>query len=276
MEPGHDHASKSPVSEQVFRTGWIGSTAVSEASFAGDLFLPRHTHDTPVFAVLFGGSMEVSLGRREHMCRQCTVQVHPAGEPHAQKYGPTGARMLVVQPVLERADTPAPLHDLIARVSNFRHAGIADLASRAALELRSPDQLSPLALESIVLEILVCAARLPADRRCSPALPGWLERTAQMVHDRFRERLHLSEIADEVGVHPGHLARSFRQHFHLPLGTYIRRLRLAWAAHRLDKSDDPIVNIAFEAGFADQSHFTRAFRQYSGVTPAQMRRNRRH
>lgn len=276
MEPGHDHASVSPASEQIFRTGWIGPTAVSEATFAGNLFLPRHTHDTPVFAVFFGGSMEVKLGRREHMCRQCTVQVHPAGEPHAQKYGPAGARMLVVQPVLDRPDTPAALNDLIAGVSNFRHAGIADLASRAALELRCPDQLSPLALEAIVMEILLCAARLPLDRRCAFALPGWLERATEMVHDRFREQLQLSEIADEVGVHPGHLARSFRQHFRLPLGTYIRRLRLAWAADRLGKSDDPIVNIAFEAGFADQSHFTRAFRQYSGVTPAQMRRNRRH
>lgn len=275
MEPDHD-ASIPPASEQVFRTGWIGQTAVSEASFADNLVLPTHTHDTPVFAVFFGGLMEFSLGSRDHMCRQCTVQVHPAGEPHAQKFGPAGARMLVVQPVLERPDTPAALRELIARVSNFRHAGIADLAARAALELRCPDRLSPLALEAIVMEILVCAARLPTDRRCGSALPGWLERAAEMVHDRFREQLQLSEIADEVGVHPGHLARSFRQHFRLPLGTYIRRLRLAWAAHRLGKSDDPIVNIAYEAGFADQSHFTRSFRQYSGVTPAQMRRNRRH
>lgn len=275
MESSHDHASAMSEPGQNFRTGWIGQTAVSEAEFDGDLALPRHTHETPILAVLLSGSMEINLGRHQHDCGQCSVQVHPAGEPHAQKYGRSGASMLVVQPVFERADTPAALHELVAGVSNIRHAEITDLARRAVLELRCPDELSPLALEAIVLEILVCAARLPPDRRSFCALPGWLERAAEMVHDRFRERLQLSEIADEVGVHPGHLARAFRQHFRLPLGNYMRRLRLGWAARRLGESNDPIVKIALEAGFADQSHFTRVFRQYSGTTPAQMRLNRR-
>jgi AraC family transcriptional regulator len=36
-------------------------------------------------------------------------------------------------------------------------------------------------------------------------------------------------------------------------------------------TDDSIARIALDAGFADQSHFTRAFRRHHGVTPARYR-----
>jgi AraC-like DNA-binding protein len=40
----------------------------------------------------------------------------------------------------------------------------------------------------------------------------------------------------------------------------------------LEVVEEPIARIALDAGFADQSHFTRAFRRYAGLTPAQYRR----
>jgi len=73
-------------------------------------------------------------------------------------------------------------------------------------------------------------------------------------------------------VHPAYLARTFRSHFGTPLGSYARRLRLTWAASQLSSTDDPIARIALEAGFFDQSHFTRAFRQSYGMTPLAYRK----
>jgi AraC family transcriptional regulator len=73
-------------------------------------------------------------------------------------------------------------------------------------------------------------------------------------------------------VHPVHLARVFRLTYGTPVGSYLRGLRLAWAAGRLTDSEDTIAQIALEAGFFDQSHFTRTFRQYFGLTPQAYRR----
>jgi AraC-like DNA-binding protein len=56
------------------------------------------------------------------------------------------------------------------------------------------------------------------------------------------------------------------------VGAYIRRLRMSWAAERLASTKKPISEIALEAGFTDQSHFTRAFVKFSGNTPANYRR----
>ena len=56
------------------------------------------------------------------------------------------------------------------------------------------------------------------------------------------------------------------------VGSYARNIRLDWAARRLVSSDDPLARVACEAGFADQSHFTRAFSRRFGVAPGRYRR----
>jgi AraC family transcriptional regulator len=72
-------------------------------------------------------------------------------------------------------------------------------------------------------------------------------------------------------VHPSHLARSFRTYYRESLGGCARRLRLEWAAEKLARSDVPLASLATEAGFVDQSHFTRAFKGQFGMTPARYR-----
>jgi AraC-like DNA-binding protein len=143
------------------------------------------------------------------------------------------------------------------------------VARRAASELRIPDSVAPFAVEGLVLELLALAARLritdaiSAERRP----PRWLGQARALLHDRYRDNLRLAEVADAVGVHPVHLARVFRLTYGTPVGTYVRGLRLSWATARLADSEDTIAQIASEAGFFDQSHFTRTFRQHFGLTP---------
>jgi AraC family transcriptional regulator len=94
------------------------------------------------------------------------------------------------------------------------------------------------------------------------------------VHASFREPLRIGAVAREVNVHPSHLARAFRQHFRMPLGSYVRKLRLEWVASELLGSEDSLANVALAAGFADQSHLTRAFKCHTGLTPQAYRRTR--
>jgi AraC-like DNA-binding protein len=75
-----------------------------------------------------------------------------------------------------------------------------------------------------------------------------------------------------AGVHPVHLTRVFRLHYGTPVGAYVRGLRLDWAAGRLTASGQCIAEIALQAGFYDQSHFTRAFKRRFGLTPRAYRR----
>jgi AraC family transcriptional regulator len=101
--------------------------------------------------------------------------------------------------------------------------------------------------------------------------PQWLERVRNILEQRFAEPYKLSEIAAEAGVHPVHLAREFRKYYGTSVGEYLRRVRIEYACRELMGSNAAVTNIAFAAGFADQSHFSRTFKRLCGTTPGRYR-----
>jgi len=111
----------------------------------------------------------------------------------------------------------------------------------------------------------------PSSTNSSRRFPQWLERVRSILEQRFAEPYKLSEIAAEVGVHPVHLAREFRKHYGTSVGEYLRRVRIEYACRELMDSNVAVTNIAFAAGFADQSHFSRTFKRLCGTTPGRYR-----
>ena len=92
------------------------------------------------------------------------------------------------------------------------------------------------------------------------------------MQEQLGDNLRMRELADDAGVHPVHLARVFRLHEGRTPGSYFQRVRVRAACHQLRMQDYSLAMIAAECGFADQSHFTRVFRKFTGKTPAQFRR----
>jgi AraC family transcriptional regulator len=86
------------------------------------------------------------------------------------------------------------------------------------------------------------------------------------------ETLTLTQIAQVVGVHPVYLATAFRKKFGLTIGEFVRKLRIEHACDELIKGDLPLAAIALDAGFVDQSHFSKVFKLQVGTTPANYRR----
>jgi AraC family transcriptional regulator len=99
-----------------------------------------------------------------------------------------------------------------------------------------------------------------------------LRRVREALDDRYAEReLRIADLAALAGVDPAHLARAFRAHCGTTAGAYLRETRVRRAAGALARSSAPLGQIALDAGFADQSHFTRVFRLAYGVTPQRWR-----
>lgn len=242
--------------------------------------LHPHHHDRPTFAVILDGGFELRLSsparhRSSLACPPGTILAQPAGERHANHIAAGGARGIVLQPDPGGPTLSQGTTRLLDDLHHFRDGPIATQARGMARELISPDAVTPLALEGLVLEMLSEAARLVARRD-----PGrtetapWLRRAVEFVHAHFRENLRIDEIAAAAGVEPGHLTVAFRTVHRVPIGRYVRRLRVDWAADRLAATDTSIARIALEAGYADQPHLTRAFKRATGTTPAAYRRSR--
>ena len=251
----------------------VGPFIVTDAWFPAHLVLAPHLHDRTTFAVILDGSFDLDFSGNSFECSPSTVFTEPLGEKHGNRMGPQGARVLVLQPDHREVELFHPCRHLFERVAHFRHAGIGGLARRRSYELRSSDGTSRLAMQGLGLEMLAAAARF--DVSCRSSAPAWLARAEEKLRAEFLSGADLGAVAAAAGVHPAHLARAFRRHYRESIGSFVRRLRLDWSMTELATTERSIACIALSAGFADQSHFTRAFKCHTGVTPGRFRKEMR-
>lgn len=117
------------------------------------------------------------------------------------------------------------------------------------------------------MEILVefCRQRSPRFRLT------WLQKAKELLHDRFSQTVTLGQIAEAVGVHPVHLSRTFRERYYCSFGDYQRGLRIEHSCKLLKATKRSLVDIALSSGFSDQAHFSRVFKRFTGMTPAEFR-----
>ena len=144
------------------------------------------------------------------------------------------------------------------------------LANRVLREFRAQDDVAPLAMEGVLLEILAESAR-SCDESSGSSAPAWLRRVREALDESYLQAPSLTDLAAVGGVHPVHLSREFRKRYHVTIGEYIRKRRIEHASGLLSNSGMPMAEIAIKCGFSDQSHFCALFKKYSGMTPAKFR-----
>jgi AraC-like DNA-binding protein len=74
-------------------------------------------------------------------------------------------------------------------------------------------------------------------------------------------------IAHEMGISPGHLARSFKHEMGLSLVEYRNRLRIERFLRSVQRGNDSLLRAALEAGFGSYAQFFRVYRKLLGTTP---------
>jgi AraC family transcriptional regulator len=246
-----------------------GGLLLSEVGHASARVLPRHAHQRAFFSLLLSGAYEEETGGRVLAYRPGTLGFHPPELEHADRVGTHGARFFTVEVEaawLERVRELRPT----AGMPVLLPAEASWMARHLYRECLRSLPGTALAVEALVLDLLVEACRVPpaADRR----RPQWLKRVHEALHaDPFR-RWTVTALAAEVGRHPVHLARTVRRHEGRTLGDLARDVRIEAASTLLSRKTLTVAEVALQAGFADQSHFTRVFRRVTGLTPGAWRR----
>jgi len=249
----------------------VGGFRVTDVVFPPGLRLAAHYHERACFAVILEGSVRKAFDRVVDTLGAGGVVTMPPRERHRDDFEGAGAHIVVIEPDPVR-EPPPTAPDLFQRVHLFRDGVVAAIAWRIRHELNHPDAVTPLALDGLTLELVAAGARRLAAMREESTAPAWIGQTRELLHARFAEPPAIAEIAALLGVEPERLARAFRHHTGVPIGAYVRRLRLEWTAIQLASTDESLSEIALRAGFADQSHFTRLFRRHTGVAPGAWRR----
>jgi AraC family transcriptional regulator len=248
------------------RTREVAGFRFFDGRFPARMTLPSHYHDRASVFVIVEGALEERMTSSAFDCSPGTLLAKPPGERHSDQVSPRGARAIAIEYLDDvessrmAAMTPA---SVVHRVMPLA----LGLANQIASEMRAEDSASSLSLEGLALELsshVLRSARQETDR----VVPLWLMQIRDMVRDESMTILPtLSQIAERVQRHPAYVARAFRRSFGCSIGTWARTSRLEWAARQLVTTSTPISVIAMRAGFFDQSHFSRAFRRHTRVTP---------
>lgn len=112
------------------------------------------------------------------------------------------------------------------------------------------------------------------EARGGMADPG-LRRVRDYVENHLNGDVSLGTLARVAGLSDSYFARAFHQSMGVTPHTYVLQRRVARAQRMMAKSDLSLAEIALAAGFSDQSHLARRFRQQTGLTPDRFRKLRR-
>ena len=267
--------------ERLCTQDWMQSTDTEygveflEAWFQGNAY-QKHRHDTyaicltttGVQAFDYRGSSQISTPGQ-------VVVLHPdeVHDGHAATEEGFGYRQLYVDPAL--------IFDVIQSICPrscslpFVRTPVAmNRKLSAAITSAFEGTREPLAIDSLIVQ--VAEGLMEADPSCKRVpFPRHLDvaalKQARQYLDTQKPRIvHSSELEAVTGLTRYDLARQFRMMCGTSPYRYLLMRRLAFARQQLAQSR-PLAEVAIEAGFADQAHFSRMLKATFGITPARYR-----
>jgi AraC family transcriptional regulator len=248
-----------------------GGIVIHEGSFDEELVIPVHVHDAPVVSLILRGvaSEQVSEGTRELVAQDLILT--PAFTPHAYAFREPGKwlNMQFLDAWFTRVSDGQQLGQ--AKSQFIRNHSAAAWASRIHAEIHQRDTLSTLAIDGAMMLMMADIARAQIDG--ASTRPRWLRRVEEAIEASISSPPTVEELAAIAGVHPTHLLRTFRRYQGTTIANFVRRRRIERARTEVAQRKRPLSSIALDAGFADQSHFTRVFKQAFGETPGQYARS---
>jgi len=103
----------------------------------------------------------------------------------------------------------------------------------------------------------------------------FITRSVDFIHENYKNKISLAEIAETTGVSKFHFTRVFRYATGYPPMIFLNRVRLQKARELLEQSDIKIKEIANLSGFQDELYFTRFFKKHTGKSPTAWRKKNR-
>jgi AraC family transcriptional regulator len=276
-EPVFTPNSSCPVTDaagSTIRRRDIAGFSLTEAVYAEGVSLGRHCHANAYLTLVLSGNYTEKYAHGESQWGEGALHLLPAGERHENEFATTVRVLRVkIEPAAVQRLGDEPVR-LLSRPREISGPLSAWLANRMIREFMAQDDIAPLAMEGVLLEVLAEGAR--SSEGHGSGAPSWLRRVREWLEDSYLQAPGLAALAAVAGVHPVHLSRQFHKHYHLTIGEYIRNRRIERASELLSNSELSMTEIASACGFSDQSHFCALFKKHSGITPAKFRDSAGH
>lgn len=108
-----------------------------------------------------------------------------------------------------------------------------------------------------------------------PLAPRGVQRALDFIHANLAAHIHLEDMAAAAHMSVFHFSRTFRRTLGTGPHRYLVEVRIERVKTLLLSGNLALAAIADETGFSDQSHMSKAFRRFTGMSPRAFRNERR-
>lgn len=242
-----------------------GNWALAEVEYVEARSCKRHVHRRPFLSMVVAGGYAERFGTRGLDFGPFQIGFHPEGMEHADTITTPGTRILIAE--LNEPWLQELMSEPIRSGPAMGSPRAAWLATKLMVGAGEHERVRTLAIESALCEVIgALQMTTPDDRR----RPAWLGTVIEVIHEEFDTRLTIRRLARSVDRHPVHVSRAFRRFQGIGIGEYVAQVRIAAALRALSRRGASLAEVALEAGFADQSRFTRVVKANTGATPGQI------
>lgn len=245
--------------------------------------IPLHAHSEYVVSYYFSGRSQCRIGSRINLDfkRGDTGLLNP-GDAHddpetleARDYLTVNLRNKFFQEIIEDLGCSSRVSPHFLAPKLKADPLMKRLFEGMKVEVDNQEFGREILLRSLVTEMAVCLLRqfspqtIPGDKYTHDQnSTRWqVRRALEYLHDNFNRDFSLDSLAASANLSKFYLERIFKKATGLSPHTYMLVLRIERAKQLLSSSSKPILDIAIEMGFSDQSHFTNVFKRFTGFTP---------
>lgn len=264
-----NHLPKGQFYGQTTETVYLDGITLTDTAYTHDK-VDWHFHENPYFTFILQGNLIEGNKKEVHHCSAGTVLFHNWQEPHYNIKPHGFTRGFHIE--LEQKWTDGFTFDLQHLQGNILVANPNHklLLYKIFKESKLNDNARNLSIQGLLLQTLTGIQH--SQENALKDKPSWVNQVGDLLHDQCTESISLTQLAQAVGIHPVHLSRDFSRYFHCSFGEYIRKIKIEKSLPLISNLKHALTDIAFECGFADQSHFIRCFKDIMGISPLAYRK----
>ena len=237
-----------------------------------DTVWEHHFHRNPELIYVIRGSLKCTVSGRDYLLSQNDFGLTLPCEVH--RYEPVGDTVYWV--LVFSCDFVSQF----AKETNGKSADgfsfFADDAVREFLEKRLINNPNPsiFTLKACLYAITEEYLKKIRLRKNNEKKLKDITQITEYVHDNYKSRLTLRDVANKFGYDYHYMSRYFRKSFNMSFNDYVNICRLEMAVKLLDDESKSITCIADECGFQSLRNFNEFFKRNIKMSPTQYRKGK--
>ncbi len=247
----------------------LEGTILTEAGYTPNIEVPWHYHENAYFFYHLRGRLDEVNKKKSVICTTGTLLFHHWQDPHYDKNFSEDASFFHIEIenkwFLQHQIKPSVLEGRM----QLENPSLKPIFQKIHKEIKLNDSTTQISVDGLLLQSIAEITRTTYIQKSG--MPVWVKKVKEILKDSICDKITLASLSLETGIHPVHLSKEFPKYFNTGFGQYIRNIRVEKATDLLSNKNLNLSEIAYDCGFADQSHFIRCFKNVVGITPLKYR-----